>query len=121
MTWLTEILLMERIDRIAVTMNIIQLQTSCCYRILWAFAGCRVQEATAARARLVCLRSRLAELRCLNADRQQRASELQERVAETEVRPQTLPVSPTLHQTFGSAVQDFTSKDCCAVLLLAVP
>jgi hypothetical protein len=46
---------------------------------------CCVQEASAARARLVCLRSRLAELRGLNADRQQRATELQERLAETEV------------------------------------
>ena len=45
-----------------------------------------MQEAAAARARLVCLRNRLAELRGLNNDRQQRAAELQERVAGTEVR-----------------------------------
>ena len=45
-----------------------------------------MQEAAAARARLVCLRNRLGELRGLNIDRQQRAVELQERVAETEVR-----------------------------------
>jgi hypothetical protein len=56
----------------------------------WCAVPCcavSLQEASAARARLVCLRNRLAELRGLNADRQQRAAELQERVAETEVCP----------------------------------
>jgi hypothetical protein len=53
----------------------------CCIALCCAV----LQEASAARARLVCLRSRLGELRGLNADRQQRATELQERLAETEV------------------------------------
>jgi hypothetical protein len=63
-----------------------------------------MQEAAAARARLVCLRNRLAELRSLNSDRQQRAAELQERVAGTEVR-----------------CAAGCSSDCSARIILAVP
>lgn len=44
-----------------------------------------LQEAAAARVRLVCLRKRLDELRDLNADRQAHAEGLQERVAQAEV------------------------------------
>lgn len=65
-------------------MRNVQTPEKWCAVLRYALFLC-LQEASAARARLVCLRSRLSELRGLNADRQQRATELQERVAETEV------------------------------------